>query len=63
MSWQDTLPEKTATTNRYKNAVRLDDDTHETLMVLKRRLGHSAMAIVKALIAQAEIDTRRDGGA
>ena len=63
MSWQDTLPEKTARPNRYKNAVRLDDDTHERLMILKRRLGHSAMAIVKALIAEAEIDTRRDGGA
>lgn len=58
--WQAGLPQKVEKTNRYRNAVRLDDETHEVLMQLRNRLGHSAMAIVKALIEQAEKDTRRE---
>ncbi len=55
--WTAYLP-KYSRADATTKAVRLDRDTHEKLMIIRARTGHTAMSIVRALVFQAEEDTR-----
>jgi len=43
---------------KFNHAVRMDDETHRLLGIVKKRTNHSMMALIRALVRQAEIDTR-----